>query len=423
MAPAHRDRAGRGYRLGDRLGVAPLRERADAVAPGRRAAPSPRLLPSALGGRLVRRRPGPGCRHGPRPSRRPSSPGSTRSATRLPSCRSTAPARRPRPSGSRVDAALDAGAARAAALVPVAGLAWVLAGRLSRRLAARRRRRRRSVDRTPLGTRSRPTGMPCRGAARAATAGTCRRSSTSCAPRWPWRHQPRPGVDHAWTRPTSWASSSPPPGAAVERLARTVDDLAAHGRLAVDDGDVRRPGRTRSVPLAAEHGGPARARGLHLRVATPPSVWSSPADRGRGAHRGRQPAGQRRAPGPGRLDRAPGLRRARGLGLDRGRATRAPACRRDDHERAFHRYWRGRYDLRPRTATGDGRGAGLGLTIARQLTEAQGGHVTVRSAVGVGSTFVVWLPLSRPTPPDGRVAADGVHHRAPAGIEVAAVPG
>jgi chemotaxis protein histidine kinase CheA len=53
----------------------------------------------------------------------------------------------------------------------------------------------------------------------------------------------------------------------------------------------------------------------------------------------------------------------------------------------------------------------LGLTIARQVTEAQGGHVTVRSAVGVGSTFVVWLPRSSTARTERVVAADRVHHR------------
>ena len=37
-------------------------------------------------------------------------------------------------------------------------------------------------------------------------------------------------------------------------------------------------------------------------------------------------------------------------------------------------------------------GTGLGLAIARQLTKAMGGTVTVRSAVGSGSTFSLTLP-------------------------------
>ena len=39
-------------------------------------------------------------------------------------------------------------------------------------------------------------------------------------------------------------------------------------------------------------------------------------------------------------------------------------------------------------------GAGLGLTIAKQLVEAHGGSIYVDSAVGGGSRFTFELPLS-----------------------------
>ena len=37
-------------------------------------------------------------------------------------------------------------------------------------------------------------------------------------------------------------------------------------------------------------------------------------------------------------------------------------------------------------------GSGLGLTIASQLVDLMGGHITATSTVGEGSCFTVWLP-------------------------------
>ena len=51
----------------------------------------------------------------------------------------------------------------------------------------------------------------------------------------------------------------------------------------------------------------------------------------------------------------------------------------------FERFYRGQ-------ASRTGRGAGLGLAIAKELVEAQGGTLTVESAPGRGSVFTVILP-------------------------------
>jgi signal transduction histidine kinase len=42
------------------------------------------------------------------------------------------------------------------------------------------------------------------------------------------------------------------------------------------------------------------------------------------------------------------------------------------------------------------RGTGVGLALARQIVHAHGGRITLRSEVGRGSTFSVWLPAASP---------------------------
>jgi signal transduction histidine kinase len=54
----------------------------------------------------------------------------------------------------------------------------------------------------------------------------------------------------------------------------------------------------------------------------------------------------------------------------------------------FDRFWR-----RPNGETRD-RETGLGLAIVRQIIEAHGGQARLFSAVGRGSTFVLWLPTA-----------------------------
>jgi signal transduction histidine kinase len=54
----------------------------------------------------------------------------------------------------------------------------------------------------------------------------------------------------------------------------------------------------------------------------------------------------------------------------------------------WQRHWRG--GSSPDTTRG-----GLGLAVVRQVAEAHGGEAHVHSAVGEGSTFVIWLPTER----------------------------
>lgn len=44
--------------------------------------------------------------------------------------------------------------------------------------------------------------------------------------------------------------------------------------------------------------------------------------------------------------------------------------------------------------TSDRTGAGVGLALVRELTEAMGGEVTVESVLGEGTCFTVTLPMA-----------------------------
>ncbi|MEE9233954.1 MAG: ATP-binding protein, partial [Candidatus Acidoferrales bacterium] len=65
---------------------------------------------------------------------------------------------------------------------------------------------------------------------------------------------------------------------------------------------------------------------------------------------------------------------------------------RDEQPRIFERFYR--VDAARSRGVG---GTGLGLAIAKHLVEAQGGRIRVKSRLGRGSTFSVFLPVDGPS--------------------------
>ena len=63
----------------------------------------------------------------------------------------------------------------------------------------------------------------------------------------------------------------------------------------------------------------------------------------------------------------------------------------EDLPHVFERFYRGE---KSRTRSRDGKGFGLGLSIAYWIVRNHGGRIEVESTEGVGTTFSVWLPLA-----------------------------
>src|SRR6185369_12097799 len=51
------------------------------------------------------------------------------------------------------------------------------------------------------------------------------------------------------------------------------------------------------------------------------------------------------------------------------------------------------------TTKSEGKGVGLGLAVSYGIVQAHGGDIEVRSKVGEGTTFTVFLPLEQAVPP------------------------
>jgi signal transduction histidine kinase len=69
-----------------------------------------------------------------------------------------------------------------------------------------------------------------------------------------------------------------------------------------------------------------------------------------------------------------------------------PGITQEDLPHIFERFYRGE---KSRTRQKEGKGFGLGLSIAYWIVRNHGGQIEVESRTGQGTTFCVWLPLSQ----------------------------
>jgi signal transduction histidine kinase len=205
---------------------------------------------------------------------------------------------------------------------------------------------------------------------------------------------------------------------AIQRMTSLVEDLLASARrsspafvdLDVDLAEIAHEAAEEYTLVAAE-----RELRLTRRLSSGPVVAGDPQALRRAVDNLLSNA-VRLAPGRSELVLAAG---SRGGWAWIAVRDSGPGIAEADRERVFDRFYRAGRQHTPAPETTGERRAGLGLAIVRQIVESHAGTVAVHSEVGVGSTFVLWLPDRSLTNPDTRLAVpppdDPLGPRLPAG--------
>lgn len=212
---------------------------------------------------------------------------------------------------------------------------------------------------------------------------------------------------HDDTPPDDRAQATAIVGRAIQRMTRLVEDLLASARRsspAFVDADVDLA--TIAGEAAEEYELLAADRELHVvRRLSPGPTAAGDASALRRAVDNLLSNAVRLARGGSELVLAVGSRNGWAWIAVR---DEGPGIAADDADRVFDRFYRAGQQQPPTTVASTGqRRAGLGLAIVRQIAESHGGTVTLHSELGIGTTFVIWLPersltnttRRTPTPP------------------------
>ncbi|TCC08339.1 sensor histidine kinase [Kribbella soli] len=213
---------------------------------------------------------------------------------------------------------------------------------------------------------------------------------------------------HDDTPPDDRAQATAIVGRAIQRMTRLVEDLLASARRsspAFVDADVDLA--TIAGEAAEEYELLAADRELHVvRRLSPGPIAAGDASALRRAVDNLLSNAVRLARGGSELVLAVGSRNGWAWIAVR---DEGPGIAPDDADRVFDRFYRAGQQQPPATVASTGqRRAGLGLAIVRQIAESHGGTVTLHSELGIGTTFVIWLPersltsttRRSPTPPE-----------------------